>query len=295
MANRQRYSRPVKREREHGLSESAGLDQTGERTWEWTVDTGGRELDTMALGVQWPDFFPGFVDGLWYVTGVAADSLAPGSDFIKVVQTWRRVEYENPLAVPFRWTAVESTEIEIPATRDIDGRPLCTRAGEPILGLTYSQKVWKLRGTRNIAGIPLWLADYGKSTNADRVRIGTVSVPPNCLQLQGVQIGDEDDSVKVAGRTIIFRPMNLEFWWNPSTWTTEVLHMGFYELQNTAARGKPIWTPVRVDSDTPVFLNDLGQRPRHADGTPKALLEPSEIKVLHFNMNDRKPYSKLIR
>ena len=295
--------RRVTRERQQGQEDSLGLEETGERIWLWGVDTGGRELDTMALSLLWADFIPGFADGLWYVTGLATGSVAPGTDFLMVTQTWRRIEYENPLEEPFRWTGVESMEIEIPACRDSDGRPIMTTAGEPILGLTIVQKVWRFTGTKKIAGIPLWLADYGRSVNSDTVRVGTVAIPPNQLQLQKVRVGDEDDSTKVAGRTIIFRPLEIEVWWNPATWLTEVLNMGFYELQKVSepddgdrtTSSKARWTPVKVDSDTPVFLNAYGQRPRYKDGTVKAILDPSEIVILKFNMNEKLPYSKLFR
>lgn len=302
--------RPIRRTRATGLDEKAGTFDDGSRVWIWNVDTGGRDVDGDDLRRLFDDFTPGFTQGKYYVDGVDLQEIVPGAEFIQVVQSWRRIETENPLNVPFKWVGMESIDLEIPTTVDLDGKPVVTTAGEPIIGMTRNQKVWRFSGEKNIAGIPAWLALYGRSTNSDTIRIGTVAIPPGQLQLQKVRIGPEDDSTQVAGRKIIFRKLEIEFWWNTAGWMTELLNMGFYELQDvspvrlnadgTPAPRKPKYRLVRISNtgsqaDRPFFLNKKGQRPRDKEGNVLTEIPPSEVVVLHFNFNERLPYSRLLR
>lgn len=294
--------RPITRERAKGIDEKAGLFDEGSKVWLWNIDTGGRDLELADLMKKWDDFQPGYAEGIWYVDGVDVAENGSGTDFLTVTQSWRRVETANPLLKPFRWTGMESMEIQIPAWMDADRKLCVTTAGEPLVGMTRVQRIWRFTGEKNIPGIPAWLAEYGRSTNADTVRIGTVAIKPNCLQLQSVRIGDEDSSTKVAGRTIIFRPLQVEVWWNPFTWTTEVLNAGLYELRRLNLRElkKAVYVPVRISNngdnvDSPQFLDKNGFRPRDEAGNPKALIGPEDIHILRFNFDDRLPYAKLFR
>jgi hypothetical protein len=308
--------RKITRQRATGVDEKAGLFGTGSKTWIWNIDTGGRDVTLEDLWKLFPDFLPGYTEAGFVVDDVDMTENGAGTDFRLVSQSWRRLETENPLEEPFRITGMESLEVMVPAYKDFDGKVLQTTAGEPLLGMTRPVKVWRFTGAKNLAGIPAWLAQYGKATNADTVRIGTVAIPPNCLQLAAVRIGDEDDSARIGGRKIIFRPMEIEFWWNPETWTTDVLNMGFYELVTYTqqpprsegvvalggepAKGKTYTIPVRMQNngtpvDSPQFLNAEGQRFRDKDGKVKSLLKSNEIIVLHFNMFERLPFRKLMR
>lgn len=309
--------RKITRERAHGTDQNAGLFDTGSKVWLWNIDTAGnQDLQIEDLWKLWDDFLPGYVEGGWVVDNVDLKENGAGTDFRIVSQSWRRLETDNPLEIPFKITGMESLEMMVPAYKDFDGKVLQTTAGEPLLGMTRPVKVWRFTGAKNLAGIPAWLADYGKATNADTIRIGTVPIPPNCLQLAAVRIGDEDDSTKIGGRKIIFRPMEIEFWWNPETWTTDVLNMGFYELQEftvqppraagvtelggNPGKGVTYKLPVRMQNngtpvDSPQFLNNAGQRFRDKDGKVRSLLKANEIIVLHFNMFERLPFRKLMR
>lgn len=289
------------RERATGLDDRAAINGDNRRVWDWNVYLGDwpHDLEFLQSTRGNEDFTPGFVSGGWYVDDVSMTENGVGTGFVIVSQSWRRLEYENPLNVPFRITSMESIDLQVPAYADFDGKVLQTTAGEPLLGMTRTVKVWRFTGTRNIPGIPAWLANYGKATNSDIVRLGSVPVPANCLQLASVRIGDEDGSTKIAGRSIIYRPMELELWWNPESWTTEVLNMGFYELVNVALRGDPIWVPMRIARngqpvDSPQFLGEDGRTFRDEQGNLRSLLKRNEIIVLKFNMFERLSFSKLI-
>ena len=318
MKDRTRERRPI-------TDDSLSLGDN-RRVWEWNVrwdaeEETGYKPTVMDLASKWADVLPGWrgapvpIDtdivqsdlkdsALWYVSDISLKSTEM-RDFHVLSQEWKRVEIANPLQIPFRWTGCETATVEIPAYADVDGKPLITRAGEPILGLTQRANVWRLTGERNVPGFPNWMKEYGASTNSDTVRVGSIAVPKDHLSLQKLSLGDIDDSVKVAGQPILFRKMELEVWWNPRSWVTEVLHQGFYELQKvtqtTKSGGtKTLEVPVRCtndgkDTQKPVFLNSDGYRPRDKDGNIKTILEPTDIVVLRFFLDKRLPYNPLIR
>lgn len=312
------------RRRAKGVDDGLRLFGNHRRVWDWNVrwdrEPGEAEPTLVEMAEKWQDFLPGHVGtpigpdtdlvaddfkdlGEWYVSDTSLTG-TESIDHYVVSQEWKSVEIANPLRVPFRWTGCESVVIETPAYVDADGKLLVTKAGELILGITRKQKTWRLTGERNVPAFPRWMEKYGASVNSDTVRIGSIPVPPNHLQLQRLSLGDEDRSTKIAGRSIIFRRMQLEVWWNPASWTLEVLNAGFYELQTEkqirTEKVSKVAFPVRCtndgkDTQRPVLLDANGKRPRDKDGNIKTLLEPKDVVVLYFNLDERLPYLPLVR
>lgn len=211
--------------------------------------------------------------------------------------------YQTPYLEPIDWQW-ETAFIEVPAYIDAKKRPIVTDAGEPIAGLKRRVKLWIARGTRKVANIPDWVWDYGVSVNKDVVKIDGRSFNPDELQLQRLSIGSWD-SIEINKRKFAYRPLDIEIWFNPLTWRTPVLNQGFVELVErtfTDDRGVERTRYVQVrctnadgtPTDKKVFLNASGQRPRNDDGSLKQPLEPADIRVLKFDLDDALPYKPLV-
>lgn len=301
------------RERGRGLDISGDL--TSERdVWDWNVrwdrTDSGEPPTGEELAARFEDFQVGAIRqhgrgaGKWYVANLDARE-TDARDFFTVSQEWLRIdENADPFKRPLKWLGAESGVLEVPAYRDANGRPLQTAAGEPILGLTRKVKTWRFTAQKWVAGIPTFLSHHAATVNKDTVRIGALPIPPTQLSLQRIQLGEESDRFSIAGRKILARPLTMELWWNTEGWTTQVLNAGFYELQEVQqAFGngtRRVKIPVRCqnngqDTQKPVMLDRNGARPRDKDGNVKVILEPSDIVVLEFLLDESRTYAPLLR
>lgn len=219
-------------------------------------------------------------------------------------------EFKTPFLVPVDWTW-ETTTIEIPAYTDNKGKAIVTTAGEPITGLTRPLKCWILTGTRNVPGVPDWFRDVGVSMNAKDIKLDGETFKKKTLQLQRVSLGSYT-SQTINKTEYRYRPLSFEFWFNPFTWTTEVLNLGFNELQvrrfpitdsdgNATGKFRTVGFPVRAtdakgeETKQRVFLDKAGQRPRDAQNNIKTQLAPEEIVTLKFDILEELDYAPLLK
>lgn len=280
-------------------------------TREYNVITNGSstELTVEDVYAVEPLFIPGRVYGARQLESIRLTQTESDTLYILEAEFVPYI-YKTPFFEPIEWEW-ESAILEIPAYVDVDGKPIVTTAGEPIIGLTRKLKLWNIRGTRNVSGVPKWFRDYGFSVNSDNVTLDGQKFKKNELQLQRLSLGSWD-SQTIEGTEYRYRPLSFEFWFNPLTWSTEVLNMGFNELvvkeiqqfdkDGNAIEGKTrkVAYPVRATNGTEpttsrVFLNKTGQRPRDNTNTIKQQLAPSDIVVLKFDLEEKLPYSVLVK
>lgn len=227
------------------------------------------------------------------------------NDIYRLEAEFIRVEYKTPFFVPIEWEW-ESTTLDLPAYSDNKGKAVVTTAGEPITGLTKPLKLWILKGTRNVPGVPKWFRNYGVSTNSDRVKMDGETFNPWELQMQRLSLG-KWESETINKTEYRFRPLSFEFWFNPMTWRTEVLNMGFLELlvrrvfDPITKRYRYEQFQVRAqnangpETNHRVFLDASGQRPRDQYRNIKHELDPSDIVTLKFDLLDELPYKPLLK
>lgn len=279
---------------------------------EWAIETDGTDHSVYDVIAEFPQFTPGAltVDGL--VVGNVNLKNRGTSDWLTLEVEYSNAEFDSPLQKPIDWTW-DSARVEVPAWVDAKGRPLVTTAGEIIPGLTRKIRIWNVRGTRNVPGVPSWiLAGYGDSVNGDSVRLDGINFQPNYLALEKLSIGTWQE-YKVQGRAVRFREMSFEFWYNPLSWSTFALNRGFVELLTreevleTDSDGNPTKkrkVPYQIratnnageEVNSPVFLDKNGKRPRDkTTGLIKEQLAPADIVVLRFDLQNALPYAPLLR
>lgn len=282
-----------------------------QRFLDWNLRWDGDPPEMVDLWRKWDDFIPGYVERdrrngtSWIVEDVSLKQIGMSTGLYMVSVEWIRLDIEDPLKIPFRWTGCEAASIEVPAWVDENGKMIQTTAGEPIVGMNRKLTIWKLTGTKNVPGFPNWMTTHGESVNSDSVRVGSISVPPEQLSLQGLSLGDIDDSTRIGKKRILYRPMEVEVWWNPFYWREYVLNQGFYELSKqtvTNSKGKEVEVDSLVrcqqngqDAQKPCLLDREGRRPRDKDGNVKAVLSPGDVVVLDFQLNKKLPYRQLLR
>lgn len=271
---------------------------------EWNVITNDTKTELTIYDVfdAEPRFLPGTVFDHLKVNNVRLKQTESNCIY-RLEAEFVRYEHKTPFFVPIDWEW-ETSVLEIPAYADYKGRPCVTTAGEPIAGLTRRLKLWVIRGTRNVPGVPSWFRDYGVSVNSDRVTIDGERFKENELQLQRLSLGTWDSTV-IGKREYRFRPVSFEFWFNPLTWTSEVLNLGFNELviREVEVAGQKVKRLFQVratnadgdETKNRVFLNKEGQRPRELNGDIKTTLKPKDIITLKFDLDDRLPYMPLLK
>lgn len=272
-------------------------------TRSFNVFTNGskKELSVFDVFDVAPSFLPGKTVGSLKINNVRLKQTESNAIYELQVQ-YVRYELATPFDFKIDWEW-ESSVLEIPAYTDRNDKPLVTTAGEPIQGLTRRLKLWTLKGTRNVPGVPSWFRDYGVSVNSDTTNVDGEDFKPNELQLQRISLGKWDSEI-IDEIEYLYRPLSFEFWFNPLTWSTAALNLGYNELVVTKVvndKGKTVDKPIQVratndgeETKNKVFLDDDGKRPRDKNGNIKTQLDPEDIVVLQFDLDDELPYTPLL-
>ena len=278
-------------------------DTTINRQFNVITNGSRHELTVFDVLEAAPEFYPGTTKKNRRINNVKLKSTAADSIYILDVE-YVFSEYKTPFHVPIEWEW-ETAFLEIPAYTDNKGRPCVTEAGEPILGLTRKLKLWVFRGKRNVPGVPPWFRNYGVSMNSDNVKIDGQDFVKRELELQRIGLGGWE-SQTINRREYRYRPLSFEMWFNPLTWTTEVLNLGFNELlvrRYVDPFGSVKYESFQVravnaegeETKDRVFLDKNGQRPRDDDGNVKIKLDASDITTLKFDLEDELPYTPLLK
>ena len=187
-----------------------------------------------------------------------------------------------------------------PLTRNIQGRPLRTAAGEPILGLEQEEKYLEISISKNFRRAPEWAYDYWNAINRDVVTIEGRRFPKQTLFVDSIGISKWQTAQVTEKQTIRYKTLSLKMLVNPETWLRRLPNAGYYELVKDRKGTRSVYTRILDASgqpvDRPQFLNKDGERPRVTiDGKRiiKFPLDPEDIVVLKEQTRPEKPFNIL--
>ncbi|TWT51843.1 hypothetical protein KOR42_33160 [Thalassoglobus neptunius] len=224
---------------------------------------------------------------------------------------------ENPLSVP---ASVELSSVDEEKTfeRDYLGKPIATKAGQLIQGVTDQVPLTIFSVTKNI---PIqfrnWMLTYGRAINQEPVNFSGEPLAPKTLQLARLNVS----GIQYLNR-IAYRVATLEIAHNPDTWVKKLLNRGTVEInlvKETNSRGRTTWVkrpgPIRDHLggivETPMFLDEDGQAIRvdslgrnvslarrlnalrshgSIDAQLKQQLQPRDILTLEFTTKTPRKY-----
>lgn len=256
--------------------------------------------------------------------------LEPGSRVYRVVVPYTSALPDDPLqrAAEVEWSTWHSKE---PLTRDIDGKPITTTAGELITGADEEYDNWGVSVSKNVAAVPQWVLEYRGACNSDDVRIKGIVFPAETLKIADLKISKDQEE-----NDVVFSVVTIDLLHRPDTWLRWFPNAGYYCIQRTFEKrfkappqgqrrppielkpieirqyrrilddaGEPIQTPEFLSptgeritelwrsSDSGVAFNPVGNARKNDWRTLKRPLEPSDLIYIPAWTRKRLPFSVL--
>lgn len=221
---------------------------------------------------------------------------------------------ENPLRRPAA-ISMSSTERRVWTTRDANGDPMTTTAGE--LLDAYETEITDLtfHVAKNLPGVPRWLLGYTRSTNIDAVNLRGYNIEPGLLRFRSPRISD-----KQTENGVDFYVFSFDLAHRVDGWERVVPNAGYVELITSLVDEEVLpngttrtldppeertrWKKIEVDGQEPTkpqFLSLDGKALTEDElfinaGTPNApvrKIRPGAIKFNKYQMFKKLPYRRL--
>lgn len=251
--------------------------------------------------------------------------LVEGTRMYEITVPYTSEVTEDPLDRPVDvdWHTWHTREL---ITRDPDGKPILTAAGEVISGIEEDVDYLGLTCVKNVAAVPAWVLRFRGAVNEDDITIDGIQFPQHTLRIADLRI------TKAEENDVEFRRVQLELLHREETWQRYFPNAGYYCLQTVEIpRSRPrinfpgqtvqlrplsVRKYVRILDDQgeptqqPEFLSAEGERItepiKGPDGRPlvngnnqprgrvlKRPLDPEDLIYLPTWTRKRLPYSEL--
>lgn len=230
-------------------------------SWQWLF----RQNNIFSFNVEHPEehgFFVHGIDPTW------SKPLLWTIDYEYTPFVAQRID-PNPTARAAE-ISMDSQVVEQEVLWDAKNKPITTKAGEFLTGVTRKRLIYEYRVTKNLAKDPDFMDTHGCALNSDNVRIRGKNRKPRTLILQAASL-----SPYTVENNQRHTECSLSLLYDPLGWTERVWNRGVVELVKTRqpyitkageVKHKVVWTqrPIRrgtplANVTEPVPLNDTGQ------------------------------------
>lgn len=206
-------------------------------------------------------------------------------------------EPESPLAAPAD-IAINSELIDEPTLVDAMDRPIMTRAGEWIAGVTRSRPLLTYVVTKNLGTDPAWMETHLGAVNRDPVRLRGRICASNTLMLRRFSMSPYTTQNRTR-----FTVCSFELHYDPRKWIKRIWNVGTIQLvEFTTAEGAKAYRQERILAgrdqqpvETPVPLDKKG---RVIPGvlTPNAdsPVDVSKMVTLEFNVQPLQSFTGIL-
>lgn len=201
----------------------------------------------------------------------------------------------NPLSRRAEIT-FEASLVEQPASKAVDGRMICTTAGELITGVMERIPIVEYTIQKNLPSDPAFLLTHIGAVNVDAIKLRGVTWKPKTLLLASLSGGAFTTENRVE-----FAPYTMKLMGDPRTWTQEVWNRGTVQLRKvwrtlndpnskSGLTYKQIWVQEAIEAgdppepvSDPVPLDWDGRAvPEYLQKDSKQPIRPETVIKLHF-------------
>ena len=156
------------------------------------------------------------------------------------------VQPDSPLAKPAD-ISVGTELVEEPTLFDSTGKPIMTRAGEWIPGVTRERPLLTYIVEKNLGVDPGWLETHLGAVNRDPVRLRGRTCLPNTLMLRRLSLGKY-----VTENRTRYTPASFELHYDPQTWIKRLWNNGTIQLvEYKTDNGRKAYRQARIMTGTP--------------------------------------------
>lgn len=187
--------------------------------------------------------------------------------------------------------SIDSELVEQPTLFDSKGKPIMTRAGEWISGVTVERPLLTYNIVKNLPADPGWLESHLGAVNSDAVKLRGRVCAQNTLMLRRCSFSEYTTENRVWYTTC-----SISLHYDPLTWIRKIWNRGVIQLVQVPrvvkGTSKLVWVQSRIKSGTPPqYIDDpvpLDAKGQVIDGvlTPdqSTPVDVSKMVILNFNV-----------